>query len=431
MNLSPTARTAAVSTVALSALAVFGPGAVSAVTGSSSPSSEPAAAVRTSSATSGSGTSTLVSRSASDTGGPSTSVVAGGLDAPKYVALGSDGVYVAESGSGGPHCVVGVANVSVTRVCAGSTGSVVRIAKGHVHTLEDGLASATVASTHGVSGVTDIGFSAGRLAVLFDDGGVGPTGVSGIAAPYGARFGKLDLAAGTEGGPLKTDADIAAYQATHPQSPAALGGLPGETLYDADPHAMAAYKGGFAIADAAANDVVWVHDSGKVTLLGRLPARPETAPAGSLGPGTPATTIDAQAVPSSVAVGPDGALYVGLLRGAPALPGTAEVDRVVPGKAPKPVVTGLTRVSDVAFDPRGRLDILESSTTGGGDGTTSAGALLRATVHGDTHVTATDLGVKGLDSPVGLAVSTSGTAYITNNTSAPGKGELVAVTGLK
>jgi hypothetical protein len=360
----------------------------------------------------------------------STTVVARGLDAPKYLTFGPDGLYVAESGRGGPHCVVGVANVTLTHVCAGATGSVVRITGHHTSTVEHGLASASVASTHGVSGVTSVGFTGGRMAVLFNDGGVGPTGVSGIASPFGARFGRLDLAAGNTGGCLRAAADIAAYQATHPQSPAALGGLPGETLYDSDPHDMVAYRGGFAIADAAANDVVWVHGSGKVTLLGRLPTRPETAPAGTLGPGSPAMKINAQAVPSSVALGPDGALYVGLLRGVPALPGTAEVDRIVPGQAPKPVVTGLSRVSDLAFDPQGRLDILESSISGGGVGSTSTGALLRASVRGSTPTSATDLGVRGLNAPVGLAVSRTGTAYITNNTDAPGKAEVIAVTGL-
>ena len=287
-----------------------------------------------------------------------------------------------------------------------------------------------VASTRGVSGVTAVGFTGRRMAVLFDDGGVGPTGVSAIASPFGVRFGKLDRTTGSTGGQLNTDADIAAFQATHPQTPAALGGLPGETLYDSDPHDMVAYRGGYAIADAAANDVVWVHDSDQVTLLARLPTRPETALAGTLGPGTPAMTIDAQAVPSSVTVGPDGALYVGLLRGVPSLPGTAEVDRIVPGQAPQPVVTGLTRVSDIGFDPQGRLDILESSVAGGGDTSTSTGALLRATLNGSKPVAAANLGVRGLSSPVGLAISQTGTAYITNDTTTPGKGEVIAVTGL-
>ncbi|HEY3683379.1 MAG TPA: ScyD/ScyE family protein [Streptosporangiaceae bacterium] len=367
---------------------------------------------------------------ASAANAPSTTVVARGLDAPKYVTLGPGGLYVAEAGHGGPHCVVGTANISVTRVCAGATGSVVRIAGHRTHTLERGLASATVASTHAVSGVAAIGFTGRRMALLFNDGGVGPTGVSAVAAPYGARLGKLDLAARRTGGRLRTRADIAAFHATHPQPPAELGGLPGETLYDSDPHDMAPYRGGFAVADAAANDVVWVHGSGKVTLLGRLPTRPETAPAGTLGPGSPAMRIRAQAVPSSVAVGPDGHVYVGLLRGVPALKGTAEVDRVVPGRAPEPVVTGLTRVSGIAFDAKGRLDILESGTAGGGVQPTTTGALLRATPHGATPAKAADLGVRGLRSPVGLAIGATGTAYITNDTTTPGKGTVLAVTGL-
>ncbi|HEY2701135.1 MAG TPA: ScyD/ScyE family protein [Pseudonocardiaceae bacterium] len=355
------------------------------------------------------------------TSSPSVSVVATGLAAPKYISIGPDGLYVADSGTGGPDCVVGVANTTVTHVCAGATGSIVRINGHQVTTVEGGVASASVASTHGVSGVTAVGFTGGRMAVLMDDGGVGPTGVSAIANPYGECFGKLDLAASDNGGPLTPVADIAAFHATHPQPPLALGGLPGETLYDSDPHDMVAYQGGFAVADAAANDVVLVRTSGQVSVLARIPTRLETAPSGTLGPGTPAMPVHAQAVPSSVAVGPDGALYVGLLRGVPSLPGTAEVDRIVPGKAPEPVVTGLTRVSDIAFDAKGRLDILESTTSG---------ALLRATLNGAQPTTATNLDVPGLNSPVGLAIAKSGTVYVTNDTTNPGNGELVAVNGL-
>jgi hypothetical protein len=173
-----------------------------------------------------------------------------------------------------------------------------------------------------------------------------------------------------------------------------------------------------------------VHRTGRITLLARLPTQPETAPAGTLGPGSPAMSVRAQAVPSSLAVGPGGVLYVGLLRGVPALPGTATVDRIVPGRPPTPAVTGLTRVSAIAFDPRGRLDILESNVAGGGVQATSTGALLRATLPAHGETTATDLGVRGLHAPVGLAVSRSGTAYITNDTTSTGHGEVIAITGL-
>jgi hypothetical protein len=361
---------------------------------------------------------------------PRTTVLARGLDAPKYLALGARGLYVTESGRGGRRCVRGVAGITETRVCAGATGLLVRIRRRHVATIVRGLASARVASTHGVSGVTAVGFQGRRMAVLFDDGGVGPTGVSGVAAPFGAGLGKLDLGGGRVGQRLAPVANIAAFQATHPQVPAALGGLPGETLYDSDPHDMVVYRGGFAIADAAANDVVWVHRSGRISLLARLPTRPEIAPPGLLGPGAPATPIRAQAVPSSVAVGPHGTLYVGLLDGIPALPGTATVDRVTPGRAPVPVVEGLTRVSDIAFDPHGRLDILENNVAGGPTQPTSTGALLRATLNGRGPTRAIDLGVRGLVDPVGLAVARTGVAYITDDSSAPGRGKVLAVTGL-
>jgi hypothetical protein len=49
------------------------------------------------------------------------------------------------------------------------------------------------------------------------------------------------------------------------------------------------------------------------------------------------------------------------------------------------VAIGLTRVSDIAFDAKGRLDILESGTTGGGVAPASTGALPRATLRGSNQ----------------------------------------------
>jgi hypothetical protein len=50
-----------------------------------------------------------------------------------------------------------------------------------------------------------------------------------------------------------------------------------------------------------------------------------------LGPGT----VPQQSVPTSVALGPDGAWYVGELSGFPFTPGTARIWRIVPGHAPQ------------------------------------------------------------------------------------------------
>src|SRR4029077_5475250 len=70
-------------------------------------------------------------------------------------------------------------------------------------------------------------------------------------------------------------------------------------------------------------------------MLQWFPAVAEQLPAGILGNPAP-ITVKAQAVPSSVAIGPDGALYVSLLRGVPSDPGTAYIYRVVPGHSRRP-----------------------------------------------------------------------------------------------
>jgi hypothetical protein len=81
-------------------------------------------------------------------------------------------------------------------------------------------------------------------------------------------------------------------------------------------------------------------------LVARLPAKREAAPAGVFGPKP--VTVRAQAVPTSVAAGPDRAPYVGILRGVPSVPGTACIYRVGPGHAPKIWARGLSAVLAIA-----------------------------------------------------------------------------------
>ena len=95
------------------------------------------------------------------------------------------------------------------------------------------------------------------------------------------------------------------------------------------------------------------------------------------------TSISVQSVPSSVAVGPDGALYVGELTGVPFEPGTARVWRVVPGKKPTVYATGFTNISDLAFDGKNLL-VLELAAKGCSL-RRSPGALIRLAPGGAAH----------------------------------------------
>lgn len=56
----------------------------------------------------------------------------------------------------------------------------------------------------------------------------------------------------------------------------------------------------------------------------------------------PGTKMPMESVPTSVAYGPDGALYVSELTGFPFPAGASTIWRVVPGKAPTVYATGLT-----------------------------------------------------------------------------------------
>ena len=101
------------------------------------------------------------------------------------------------------------------------------------------------------------------------------------------------------------------------------------------PYAFVPYRGGYAVVDAAANDLLWAHADGSVSVLAVFPTRKEPlskTAAARMGAPPGMTSITTQAVPSSVTVGPDGALYVGELTGVPFTPGSARVWRIVPGQ---------------------------------------------------------------------------------------------------
>lgn len=337
--------------------------------------------------------------------GSAWKVVAKNLDNPRHLSFGPNGaLYVAEAGHGskgtGPYASDPEGG---GRIYLGLTGGVTRVRSGVQTRVVSHLPSGAGVDGSSAGGLADVAVVNGRLALLLQDSNLTATGGNPFGAP-GRLLGHL-LTRNLRGGALKEVANFGTYEAKH--NPDKGGGArPGEAI-DSDPFAMTPYRGGWAVADAAGNDLLWVSPRGAISVLAVFPFRMVPVPAGVAGPA--ATTLPVQAVPTSVVVGPDGALYVGELTGFPFIKGLARVWRVVPGAAPKVYATGFTNITDLAFDKLGRLLVLEMSTRGLLD-EKAPGAVVRLAKNGSR----TTLASAGLVAPTGLAIGPGSKIYVSN-----------------
>src|SRR6266480_4742599 len=109
-------------------------------------------------------------------------------------------------------------------------------------------------------------------------------------------------------------------------------------------------------SDAGGNDLLQVRKDGDISTLAVFPSRSTTPPHSGCAPPPPGFPVT-DSVPTSVAVGPDGAYYVGELTGAPFCSGNASIYRVPPEMPPGVVTTpycsGFTTIIDLAWGPDG------------------------------------------------------------------------------
>jgi hypothetical protein len=346
--------------------------------------------------------------------------IATGLNQPKKLTVAPDGsLLVALSGDGTPssNCV----GSGEEQICLNQTGAIDRITpSGQVSVALGGLPSVSSGGT--ATGPAEARYGHGALEVLFQDE-LSPTTHEQPFGPGGALLG--DLVRFRSGGSQTIQAAFGPFEAeNNPDKGAGTAvELGGEPPIDSDPYSFVPYHGGFAVADAAGNDLLFVSRSGAISVLAVFPPIPETFPPGSLGPSqTVAIKGTAQAVPDSVAVGPDGALYVGELGGAPFEAGTSDVYRVVPGHAPTVYASGFTAIGDIGFDWAGRLLVLEIDQLGLNDafkeGLPSPGAIIGVHRDGSQQLLAST----GLEFPTGLAVGPWGSLYVSNHGVLPATG---------
>lgn len=359
--------------------------------------------------------------------------VALGLHSPRGLALAPDGsIYVAEAGVGGDLCPFDFYGQG--GFCVGLTGSVARVHDGIVQRIVDGLPSGGTPTQ--IGGPSDVAvLDDGSLYVILNLGG-DPGQRDRLPLGVGELRGWLVRV--DAGGEVEPVADIAAFEGANNPDDGAVGGS-----VETNPHSVVVLEDGAAVADAGGNSLVQVAADGSVSLLAVFPTTNIEYPAdalsalapggggGSTGSGAvEMVTVPVQSVPTSVTLGPDGALYVGELTGAPFPVGAAAVWRVpLDGGEPSIYATGFSAIMDLAFGPDGSLYVAEMAHDGllpvlAGEAP-PIGAVVR--VPPDTREPEVVISDERVPSPGGIAVDDDGTIYLSVDATSAGDGRVVRI----
>jgi hypothetical protein len=321
--------------------------------------------------------------------------IASGLANPRGIGFAPNGaLYVAEAGRGGPGpCIPSPVPPNPPR-CYGETGALTRILPdGGFEQVLTGLPSLVLGNGTVEGGPVDVSFLGSAPTVVIGIGG-DPTAVRAALPAKAALLGTMLHA--TPSGVHKVVADVAAHE---------VANNPGGGAVDSNPYGVLAQPGRRIVADAGGNSIIEILANGRTRTFAV--------------PGAPG----AQTVPTSVAEGPDGAIYVGQLTGFPFFRGTASVLRISSdGGNISTFASGFTAIVDITFDTGGALYVLEVASgqvapfpppnPGLGNGR------LKRQCPGASPVVLLD----GLTFPGGVAIGPDGAAYLTNRgTSASGE----------
>lgn len=338
-------------------------------------------------------------------------VIATGLAAPRGVTIGPDGtIYVVEAGSGGDQCYAGPKG----QRCVGGSGAVAAIRDGRVDRVVTGLPSFDQGGD--VFGPEHVALLANGEMLVTVALAADTDARAGIPGSFGDLMGTI-VRAGADGS-LTVFADLAAFEhATNPDGDDLNSGL------ESNPYGiLLAPDGTLWATDAAGNDLLRVSGDGTVETEAVFHVRMVPPPMAADAASAP-VLIPMQSVPTGMAIGPDGALYVTQFTGVPYPAGGARVARIVPGQPPQLYGFGLTNAMDLAFGPDGTLYVVEFAVRGRTSGDPTGAIVAIPPGGGPAVVVATE----GITHPGGIAVDAAGTILVTNSTEGPTGGELLAI----
>jgi DNA-binding beta-propeller fold protein YncE len=334
------------------------------------------------------------------------STIAGGFNGPQGVLVAPDGsVWVIDSGIGGDQEIPFV-NPDTGEVEPATIGETARV----VQVTADGTQVVAANLTSILVGQEALGGA--RLALMGDTLYVTNGGWIGAASeealPNTAAVLKIEDGEATEIAKL----------------------WPLEKEQNPDGHILESHPYGLTpgpdgklwVADAGANTILTVDPSnGEVSLVAVLDGIPSPLPNPARG-----DAQESDPVPTAVAIGQDGSIYVSYLPGFPFLPGSAKVVRLSADGQATDYATGLTMITDLRAGPDGNLYAVSLGQFTEQGPVPNSGAIVRVK-EGDASETI----LAGISFPTSIDFTPEGDAYVTTNgVGAPGSGELVRYEGV-
>ena len=309
---------------------------------------------------------------------PVITTYATGFNNPRGLKFGPDGMlYVAEGGTGGGNSTVGQCEQVPAPVGpytgAATGGRISRVDSNGVRTTVTDQFPSSQTSENLVSGVADVAFIGDTLYAI----------TAGRGCSHGVPNTDNGIFRVGGDGSITLVADLSAFQKAHPVAhPEADDFEPDGTWYS-----MVAVRGSLYAVEPNHGELDRITTGGAISRVADISAS------------------QGHIVPTSVAY--HGVFYVGNLNTFPITPGASKILQITPGGSVSTVATGLTMITGVAFDSRGRMYVLENTVTAGFP-TPGEGEIVRIT-GGKKEVI-----VSGLALPTAMTFGPDGALYVSN-----------------